>query len=141
MAPVGLGFGGADWMSESLDELTVSLTMDDFRAPPEPEGAGEICREPGAEVTLAGWDACFCFCFFLVDSFPLDSERFGEPGRFNVFFFRGSVCLGRPDGVFVPLLEVPEATLDSSFALALASSSFFLSCSFSFSSSEVSSSL
>lgn len=54
MAPVGLGFGGADWISESLEELTVSLTMDDLRALPEPDGAGEICREPGAEVTLAG---------------------------------------------------------------------------------------
>jgi hypothetical protein len=27
----GLGFGGADWISESFDAFTLSLMIDDFR--------------------------------------------------------------------------------------------------------------
>lgn len=85
--------------------------------------------------------------FFLLDSLPLDSERFGDPGLFSLLtFFNGSECFGLPDGVFVPFEDAPEGNFDSFFAasafnLALASSSFLLSISACFSSSEVSSSL
>jgi len=59
----------------------------------------------------------------------------------------GSECFGRPDGVLFPLDEAPDGSLDSVFkeasslAFAFASSSFFLSISACFSSSDVSSSL
>jgi hypothetical protein len=87
-------------------------------------------------------EGCFFLCFFRDDSLPLDSERLGDPGLLRLLdFFEGSKCLGRPDGVFVPLDEAPEASLDSDLALFFASSSFCLSISFCFSSSEVSSSL
>lgn len=92
-----------------------------------------------------GWEEdepCLFLCFFRDDSFPLDSDRLGDPGLLRFFvFFRGSVCLGRPDGVLVPFEEAPEGSLDSALALFFASSSFFRSISFCFSSSEVSSSL
>ena len=39
------------------------------------------------------------FCFLRDDSLPLASELFAELGRF---------LLGRPDGVVVPLVELPE---------------------------------
>lgn len=128
--------------------------MEDFRGlwpgtGCEADGAGDICRDPGAGVKPPiGCEDELCFFFFFrVDSFPLDSERFGEPALLRDFaFFKGSLCLGRPDGVFVPFDEAPDGSLESdfsvfSFALFLASSSFFLSISASFSSSEVSSSL
>lgn len=89
----------------------------------------------------------FFLCFLRVDSLPLDSERFGEPGRFKLLtFLNGSECFGRPDGVLFPLDEAPDGSLESVFrasslAFAFASSSFFLSISACFSSSDVSSSL
>jgi hypothetical protein len=107
--------------------------IDDFRglelgAGCEVEGAGDIGREPGTGVEVrVGWE---------------DSDKFGDPGLFRFFaFFRGSVCLGRPEGVLVPFVEVPDGSFDSALALFFASSSFFRSISFCFSSSEVSSSL
>lgn len=91
---------------------------------------------------VPGCDECFFLCFFREDSFPLDSERFGDPARLSVlFFFKGSVYFNLPEGVFVPLDEAPDGCLDSVFALSFASSSLRLSISFCFSSSEVSSSL
>jgi hypothetical protein len=101
-------------------------------------------RDPGigVDVPVGCDDGCFFLCFFREDSLPLDSERLGEPGRLRLFaFFRGSECFGRPEGVLVPFDDVPEANFDSILALALASSSFRLSISRCFSSSEVSSSL
>lgn len=122
--------------------------IDDFRGlwpgtGAEEDGAGDIGRDPGIGVLVpVGWEECFFFCFFRDDSLPLDSEGFGDPERFKLFdFFMGSVCLGRPEGVFDPFVEVPDGSLDSALALAFASSSFRLSISFCFSSSEVSSSL
>lgn len=45
--------------------------------------------------------------FFRDVSVPLASEAFGDPILFRdpaaEAFFRASVCLGRPEGVFVPL--------------------------------------
>jgi len=109
----------------------------------DPEGAGDIGRDPGIGVEVPVEDRCFFLCFFL-DSVSLDSERFGEPGLFRVLdFFKASMCFGRPEGVFVPFEEVPEGALffSASLAFSFAASSFFLSISFCFSSSEVSSSL
>ena len=145
-----VGLGSTDWISESFDGLTLSLTTDDFRGlvepAPETEGAGDIGRDPGIgvlEPDRAALDECFFLCFFREDSFPLDSDRFGEPDLFKFLDFKGSKCLGRPDGVFVPLDEAPDGSLDNSAALALAfaSSSLRLSISACFSSSDVSSSL
>jgi hypothetical protein len=111
----------------------------------EDEGAGDMGRDPGIGVDVpVGWDdACFFLSFFREDSLPLDSERLGEPDRLRLFdFFRGSECLGRPEGVLVPFDDAPEGSLEVSIlAFALASSSFRLSIAFCFSSSEVSSSL
>lgn len=128
----------------SFEGFTLSFTTEDFRWPRpgcDPGGAGDIGREPGIGVLVPeGWGVpCFFLCFFRTDSFPEDSERFGEPDLLRAFlaFFKGSVCLGLPDGVFVPLDDAPEGSFD----LALASSSFLRSISFCFSSSEVSSSL
>lgn len=107
------------------------------------DGAGDIGREPGIGVLVpVGCDECFFLAFFRDDSFPLDSERFGDPARLRVLFlFKGSVCFGLPEGVFVPLDEAPDGNLDSALALSFASSSFRLSISACFSSSDVSSSL
>lgn len=137
-------------MSESLDGGTFSLMIEDFRglwleAGCDAEGAGDIGREPGTGVEVrVGWEdeECLFLCFFRDDSFPLDSDKFGDPGLLRFFaFFKGSVCLGRPEGVLVPFVEAPDGSFDSNLALLLASSSFFRSISFCFSSSEVSSSL
>jgi hypothetical protein len=132
------------FISDSRDGLTLSLTIDDLRCIPGCDvGAGEA-RSAGVEVPVLCDDF---LTFFLEDSLPLDSERFGEPGRLSLLtFLKGSECLGRPEGVFVPFEEAPEGSFDSLFAasafsLALASSSFLLSISACFSSSDVSSSL
>ena len=75
--------------------------------------------------------------FFLrLDSFPLESERLGEPGRLRVLlFFKGSSPFLPPDGVVLPLVLAPDAftSLASGF---LPSSSFLLSSFFSLSDSE-----
>ena len=58
-----------------------------------------------------GWEdeVCLFLCFLRDDSFPLDSDRFGDPGLFRFFgFLKGSVCFGRPEGVLVPLEEAPD---------------------------------
>lgn len=82
----------------------------------------EGLREPTSgrlgSAELASW---LFFLTFLrrVDSLPLASERLGEPGRLRDASFAGcSGCLGRPVGVFVPLVEAPEGGL-SDFALSL----------------------
>jgi hypothetical protein len=146
---IGLGFGGIDWISESLEGFKLSLIMDDLRGlifgASCDVGAGDIGRDPGIGVLLpVGWEECFFLCFFREDSFPLasEAERLGEPGLFRLIaFFNGLLCLCRPDGVFVPFEEAPEGSFDSAFSLFFASSSFRLSISFCFSSSDVSSSL
>lgn len=107
-------------------------------------GAGDIGRDPGIGVLVPGCEVCFFLCFFRDDSFPLasEAERPGDPRLLRFLpFFNGSVCLGRPEGVFVPFDEAPEGNFDSALALFFASSSFRLSISFCFSSSDVSSSL
>lgn len=123
--------------------------MDDLRGPVfDPGwdvGAGDIGRDPGIGVLVpVAWEECFFLCFFRDDSFPLasDAERLGEPGRFRpTDFLSGLPCLGRLEGVFVPFEEAPEGSFDSALTLFFASSSFRLSISFCFSSSDVSSSL
>lgn len=63
---------------------------------------------------------------------PLASERFGDPGRLRAAacaLFSGSVCLGRPDGVLVPLVDVPEG-LSAWLSFRLGSSSDFFCSSF-----------
>lgn len=79
-------------------------------------GAGERGRDAGGTgvVVPVGWEEegpCFFLCFLRADSVPLASERLGEPGRLRelvVDFLSGSLCLGRPDGVLVPLVEAPD---------------------------------
>jgi hypothetical protein len=67
---------------------------------------GEIGRD-------GGWDVaeCMFLAFFREVSVPLASEAFGDPSLFRdpAAFFRASVCLGRPEGVLVPLVEVPDS--------------------------------
>lgn len=146
---MGLGFGGADEISESLDDATVSFISDPLRMLRfgkvwEAEGVGDIGRDPavGVDIPVGCEDACFFLSFFREDSLPLDSERLGDPGRLRFFVFSGSECFGRPEGVLVPLDDAPEGSFDGSIlTFALASSSFRLSITFCFSSSEVSSSL
>ena len=76
--------------------------------------------------------------FFLrVDSFPLDSDKLGDPGRLrDLCFFSRSVALCLPDGVVFPLVFAPEASFSFSSACFLASSSFSSSFSFSVSDSD-----
>jgi hypothetical protein len=138
-------FGGAEFISENFVELTLSETRDDLRPDTGCEvGVGDIGRDPGIGVLVPEGrdDACF-FCFFREDSLPEDSDKLGDPDLFRpfLFFFDASVCFGRPEGVLVPLEDAPDGTFDSTFSLFFASSSFRLSISFCFSSSEVSSSL
>jgi hypothetical protein len=54
------------------------------------------------------------FSFFLRElSVPLDSERFGDPGRFrDLPFFAASTCFCLPEGVRVPLAD-PALSLPS----------------------------
>lgn len=83
------GFGGADWISESLDGLRLSLMIEDFRGlVPEGcvEGAGDMVLdgERGVDVPVGAEELkCFFLCFFRLDSLPLvsEAERLGEPGR------------------------------------------------------------
>ena len=107
-------------------------------------GIGERGREAGAEGWLGGWTMPgFFFCFLREDSLPLASERFGDPGRLMAVmgFLDKSKCLGRPDGVFVPLVELPDGgfsalSLPLLFSAAFRSSSFLRSSSLSLSVSE-----
>ncbi len=142
------------------------------------EPAGEPGREGGAEVfelflfveaaaaaaeglgveppllAVAGGERCCFLCFLRVDSAPDASDRPGDPGRLRAaeeaLRDRSVLCFGRPEGVFVPLVEVPErklsvllvmASLVFLFSPALRSSSFFRSSSLARSVSEVSDSL
>ncbi len=93
-------------------------------------GAGDMGRDPGLGVPVAVGNAeddpCCFFDFFRADSVPLASDRFGEPGRFNVApaFFNGSECLFRPDGVLVPLVDAPDGKRLPSFSFPLVLSFF-----------------
>lgn len=99
--------------------------------------AGERGREGGPLGVLipdARFEAmpCFFFCFFLEDSFPLASERFGEPARFKLFeeALRWTSAFFRPEGVFVPFVDAPEPGwlfFFFSSASSLAGSSFLRS--------------
>lgn len=86
---------------------------------------GDIGRDVGWGVGCV--DGCLLLAFFRDVSVPLASDRLGDPGRLRVadavLFFNASVCFGRPDGVFVPLVDAPDSffTLSSS---ACRSSSF-----------------
>lgn len=93
-----------------------------------PEGPGDMGRD-------SGWaSACLLLGFLREVSVPLASERLGEPARFRAardvaFLLSGSVCLGRPEGVFVPFVDAPEFLSDSlPFSFFTCSSSSF-SCS------------
>lgn len=101
-----------------------------------------VCDSPGVPGRLPRAAAVTFFCFFLVDSLPLDSDRVGEPGRLSDLPFLAmsdSFCL--PCGVVDPL-ALCSLALSLSLCASLESPSFF-SSSFaaSSSSSELSSSL
>lgn len=90
----------------------------------------------------AAWEVAAFLGFFREVSVPLASERLGDPMRLRLMppaFFNASVCLGRPDGVFVPFVDAPDS-FSLSFAAAF-SSSVFLSSSLTFSASLSSSEL
>ena len=117
--------------------------------------AGDLGREGGpfgVEVPVLGWrvEGCLFLCFLRDDSLPLASERLGEPGRLRED--EDECCVwslgleGRPEGVEVPLVEVPEdgcggLSLSFSEVAFFSSSSFLRSSSFKRSSSESSDSL
>lgn len=63
---------------------------------------GESGRDVGC-----GVEPCLFLAFLRDVSVPLASEAFGDPRRLRdaADFFNGSVCLGRPDGVLLPLDE------------------------------------
>lgn len=63
---------------------------------------------------------------------PLASEAFGDPSRLRdaVDFLNGSVCLGRPEGVLVPLEDEADSLWFFSSS-AFRSSSFARSASLS----------
>lgn len=91
-------------------------------APPTPlgrPGRGVAERLGTTEVVL------LILTFLRVDSFPLDSERFGDPGRFSLPFFGPSAGLGFPEGVVVPFVAVPEVLCSFPSAGFFWSSSFF----------------
>jgi len=133
---LGLGCGGEDAMLLRLVGFRLSLIIEDFRdALPGAEGdwwTGEDRREFVVELGSVGWDeGCFFFIFLRADSLPLASERLGEPGRLRILR-RGLGCVGRFEGVLVPLVVFPEdafsfkADLALSCCAALSSSSAFL---------------
>jgi hypothetical protein len=94
-------------------------------------GAGLVGRTWMADGDIGrdgGWDVGLVFLGFLRDvSVPLASEV-GEPSLFRpaADFLRASVCLGRPEGVLVPL---DEASFSFSASVFLRSSSFAFSVS------------
>ena len=144
-----------------LSAVTLSRIVDALRCGPgagaEELGgkAGDLGREGGplgVEVPVPGWrvEGCLFLCFLRADSLPLASERLGEPGRLREAEedrWLGSFCFeGRPEGVEVPLVEVPEGgwgslSLSFSEAVFFSSSSFLRCSSFRRSSSESSDSL
>lgn len=78
----------------------------------------------GVPALLPVAGVAFFLSFFREDSFPLDSERVGEPGRLrDLPFFEPSGFF--PDGVLVPFVPAPFA-----FSPAFLSSSSFFSSSF-----------
>lgn len=117
--------------SVDLSELTVKRTLEGLRwagaagrAPAESGGgktAGDLGREGGPlGVDTPVWRldglACFFLCFLREDSLPLASEILGEPGRFRELeetdlWLESRGLLGRFEGVFVPLVELPEPVL------------------------------
>jgi hypothetical protein len=82
------------------------------------------CKADGEIGRDGGWDVgrCMLLAFFRDVSVPLASEAFGDPSLFRDGFFRASVCLGRPEGVFVPLEEVASFWSFSSSAFLRSSS-------------------
>lgn len=63
-----------------------------------------VCDSPGVLGRLPRAAADAFFCFFLVDSLPLDSDKAGEPARFRDFpFFTISESFCLPCGVVDPL--------------------------------------
>ena len=63
--------------------------------------------------------------FLRAASLSLDSDMFGEPGRFSLPFFMTSTVRCFPDGVVLPLVFAPDAPC--SFWLAFLPSSSSLS--------------
>jgi len=85
----------------------------------EADGVGDIGRDGGRDVEVpAGCDEeliCFFLCFLRLDSLPLvsDAERLGEPERLRLLcFLCGSLCFGRPDGVFDPFEDAPDGSFE-----------------------------
>ena len=70
--------------------------------------------------------------FFRVDSFPLESDRFGEPGRFSLLPFFNADVFDLPGGVSLAAL----ASFDSPCFFASSSFSFSFSLSLSWSESD-----
>lgn len=84
-----------------------------------PGGGGDPGREPEG-VPLVATAGCFFLIFLRVDSLPLASEGFGEPGRFRIFLMGSAVefeeGLEVPEGVLVPLVVCPDELLGLSVA-------------------------
>lgn len=118
-------------MSVGLSELTVRRTLEGLRWAGAPGRvvaesigggkAGDLGRERGPlGVDTPVWRldglACFFLCFLRDDSLPLASEILGEPGRFKELeetdlWLESRGLLERFEGVFVPLVELPELGL------------------------------
>lgn len=102
--------------------------VDGAGRPPFIEGAGEPLLEPPPAANLDKGFLSFTFFRAAVDSLPLASDKFGEPGRlrFCASLCMGSGCLpGRCPGV---LLREPGSDFicfaEVAAAVSLASSSF-----------------
>lgn len=89
-----------------------------------------FCCETGVPLRLPGAAADVFLNFFREDSFPLDSDKAGEPGLFKDFVFLGtSPCLNFPCGVDDPLpLDIFDRSLLSPFNSLLSESFFSSSC-------------
>jgi len=141
-------------LAGTLDVLRVRLGCG---AEDEGGSVGELEREGGLSVLLVctcGCDddvgECFFFGFLRDDSLPLASELSGEPDRLRFVdddegFSRSPFFEGRCDDVLVPFEGLPEVAfnfeLRSFSGVALLSSAFLRSSSFSNSVSVLSDSL
>jgi len=120
------------FLARAPSDISPAVASPSLAAPPLPlafcwPGMGVVARLPLSELGPAG---CF-FTRLCDDSLPLDSERFGDPGRLSDFVFLAiSAGLGLPEGVVLPLEAAPDATLSFgsalTFALAALTSSSFL---------------
>jgi hypothetical protein len=93
-------------------EASPAVASPSLVAPPMPlgrpgSGVPERLPTPALEI----------FTFLRLDSFPLDSERLGDPGRFRAPFLVFVTAFCFPEGVLVPLVAAPEppASLPSAF--------------------------